>query len=189
MPRNQKLKETGRNKLSADMAIVVAMHGMPPNDFPPKELREFFTLQSTIGSADNSMADQARQRYHNLQEKMRSWPRNKENDPFHATSEELVSLLKEELGCPIRVGFNEFCAPTIDEAIASAAAGGPARILVVTPMMTRGGEHAEADIPAAIEHARGRFPNIHFTYCWPFDSRDIAHFLAKQVRRFLGEGS
>jgi sirohydrochlorin ferrochelatase len=52
-------------------------------------------------------------------------------------------------------------------------------------MLTRGGGHAEIDIPDAIDRARKRFPNIHFVYCWSFDHRDVAHFLAGQIHRFF----
>jgi sirohydrochlorin cobaltochelatase len=52
-------------------------------------------------------------------------------------------------------------------------------------MLTRGGEHAEIDIPKAIDRARKSFPNIRFIYCWPFDHRDVAHFLAGQIHLFI----
>ena len=34
----------------------------------------------------------------------------------------------------------------------------PGKVLVVTPMMTRGGEHVEREIPAAVARARRRHP-------------------------------
>jgi sirohydrochlorin cobaltochelatase len=166
-------------------SIVIAMHGMPPKDFPFSDLREFFMLHSQQQSARNSLSDAAKLRYLQLHEAMRNWPRSPDNDPFHAAATELALLLEEELSCPVHVGFNEFCAPPLDKAFASAAAQDPARILIVTPMMTRGGEHAEVDIPEAIDRARQRFPKIHFIYCWPFDYHDVAHFLAGQIHRFL----
>jgi sirohydrochlorin cobaltochelatase len=185
MPKDRKLKKTENNEDTMHMAIVIAMHGMPPKDFPRDDFQEFFMLQGRNQSAPNSLSDAQRQTYQRLNDKMRNWPRTPKNDPFHAAASELALSLKKELGCPIYMGFNEFCAPTTDEAIASAAAGDPSRVFIVTPMLTRGGEHAEVDIPASIERARKRFPNIQFTYCWPFDPRDVAHFLGTQVRRFL----
>jgi sirohydrochlorin cobaltochelatase len=168
-----------------DMVIVIAMHGMPPKDFPSSDLREFFLLHGQLQSAPGSLSDAPKRRYLQLHEKMRNWPRSPENDPFNAAATELALLIREELSCPVHVGFNEFCAPSLDEAITSAASRDPLRILIVTPMLTRGGEHAEIDIPDAIDRARKRYPNIHFVYCWPFDHRDVAHFLAGQIHRFF----
>jgi len=165
--------------------IVIAMHGMPPKDFPSSDLREFFTLHARLEGTPSSLPDELKQRYLQLHKKMRNWPRSRDNDPFHTAATDLASLLKEEVGCPVHVGFNEFCAPSLDDAIASAATSKPDRIVIVTPMMTRGGEHAEVDIPNAIGHARKRFPNIHFVYCWPFDPQDVALFLARQIQHLL----
>jgi len=178
-----------KNEHPSNTAIVIAMHGMPPKDFPRGDLSEFFTLHGRIQSAPNSLSDTQKTRYTQLHDEMRNWPRTPENDPFHAAAKEISSLLREKLDYPVHVGYNEFCAPSMDEAFASAAAGVPTRILVVTPMLTRGGDHAELDIPAAIKRAQERFPNINFTYCWPFGTHYIASFLAAQVRRFLPKNS
>ena len=83
------------------------------------------------------------------------------------------------------MGFNEFCAPTLDEALDAAASQGVERVVVVTPMMTRGGEHAEEDIPGAIEDARERHPATDLVYAWPFDTLEVANFLGEQVRRLI----
>jgi sirohydrochlorin cobaltochelatase len=117
-----------------------------------------------------------------LDTKIRAWPRTAENDPFFTASHALAAALGEEAGCEVIVGFNEFCAPTLDEALDQAANSGADRIVVVTPMMTRGGEHAEADIPAAVEDARQRHSAIEVVYAWPFDTLEVAHFLSEQVR-------
>lgn len=79
------------------------------------------------------------------------------------------------------VGFNEFCALDLGEALDQTVAQGARRVLVVTPMMTPGGKHAEIDIPAAIDAARQRHRGVDFRYAWPFDTEDVAAFLAEQV--------
>lgn len=55
--------------------------------------------------------------------------------------------------------------------------GIPDKIFVVTPMMTRGGEHSELEIPAAIEHFKDRFPDVHIEYVWPLKSVQVAQYL------------
>jgi sirohydrochlorin cobaltochelatase len=123
-----------------------------------------------------------------LDARIRTWPRTPENDPFHAASHALAAQLGRETGCEVIVGFNEFCAPGLDEALDEAVARGAERVSVVTPMMTPGGEHAEEDIPAAIGRASERHSGVAFAYAWPFEVADVARFLAAQIARSLEEG-
>jgi len=164
-------------------AIVVAMHGSPPKDFPRRELAEFFGLHGRLefGGAEGKDRAPLERRFRELDAMMREWPRNSGNDPFHTASHELAAELASLTGLATHVGFNEFCAPSVGEALDRAVSGGAEDVLVVTPMLTRGGEHAEADIPAAIERATERHPDVQFAYVWPFESRDVAAFLEAQL--------
>jgi sirohydrochlorin cobaltochelatase len=165
--------------------IVLAMHGVPPSDFPRQELAEFFVMHSRFEHASVS-DDPAWVRYSELEKKLRDWPRTKDNDPYHAASFELGQELGKATGCHVVVGFNEFCAPSLDDALDHAAGSGARRIVVVTPMMTQGGEHSEQDIPGAVVRARVSHPSVEFIYAWPFPVPDVARFLAEQVARSLG---
>lgn len=167
-------------------AVVLAMHGAPPKDFPRHELQEFMGLHGRLEHAAGTAQEDLRRRHDELEAKMRAWPRTPENDPFHAASMKLAEHLQAAVGFPVLVGFNEFCAPALDEALDSAASLAP-HVVVITPMMTRGGTHAEADIPHEIEAARARHPAVRFTYAWPFPIADIAEFLAGQIQRHLRE--
>lgn len=164
--------------------IVLAMHGVPPRDFPPAELTELMALSARLGHGSPAAAqsDVAR-RHAELDRRIRSWPRSEVNDPFFVGSQALASRLRRETRWPVVVGFNEFCAPGLDEAL-DAAVEAATRVLVVTPMMTAGGEHAEIEIPAAIERARMRHPGAGFTYAWPFEPSRVVALLAEQVRRY-----
>lgn len=168
-----------------ETVVVLAMHGAPPLDFPRQELGEFFGLRGRMERAGVEERAALRARHEELEGRMRAWPRTPANDPFHAASHELARDLAEAAGLEVLVGFNEFCAPSLDEALDEAAARRPAQVIVVTPMMTRGGEHAEKDIPATIAAAAERHPEVRFAYAWPFDSGEVAAFLAKQVQRLL----
>lgn len=165
--------------------VVLAMHGAPPSDFPRHEMAEFFSLRSRLDHSAGPDRAYLERRWIELENKMRLWPRTAQNDPYHAGAQELAARMREVMGCPVIAAFGEFCAPSLDEALAQAAAEEPQRVIVATPMMTRGGEHSERDIPEAVDRARRRFPQISFIYAWPFESPEIAQFLAAQIRRFL----
>ena len=166
--------------------VVLAMHGVPPRDFPPAEMAEFFDLHARIEAGGHGMQPAQRERYHSLEARMRTWPRTPANDPFHAASMDLATRLSRETGLETIVGFNEFCGPSLDEAFASAAARGAGRVIVTTPMLTLGGEHAERDIPAAIARARTAHRAVEFVYAWPFEGEAVLRLLTEQVRRFTG---
>jgi len=171
--------------MRARVVIVLAMHGAPPLDFPKPELAEFFSLHARIGHGEGAAQDAPRLRYKELETKVRTWPRTPRNDPFYAGSLDLAEHLRQSSGLEVILGFNEFCAPTLDEALDRAAARVGEKIIVVTPMMTPGGEHSAVDIPERIRRARDRHPGKEFIYTWPFATEDIARFLASQVSRFL----
>jgi sirohydrochlorin cobaltochelatase len=168
------------------VALVLAMHGVPPKDFPQHELRELFSIHAQLEHHHGGETDMHR-RHAELHAKMRAWPRTEENDPYHAASHWLAGHLRDETGQSVFVGFNEFCGPSVEEAIDLAVEGGAARIVVITTMMTTGGEHSEKDIPGAIDRSREKHPNVVLDYAWPFELPDVAKFLAHHVAKFEKE--
>jgi sirohydrochlorin cobaltochelatase len=163
--------------------ILLAMHGVPPLDFPSSELGEFFRLHAFAESGLRGVRDFPEQRYGDLEKKIRRWPRTRENDPFFTTSEKLARKLGEETGMEVVPGFIEFCAPDLDDAFREIIGRGATRIIVVTPMMTLGGQHAERDIPEAISRAVKAYPAVRIDYAWPFPLDEIVGFLARQTAR------
>jgi len=163
--------------------LVLAMHGAPPNDFPRDELVEFISLHNQLEHLPANQASTFQKRYMELNDKIRTWPRTSVNDPFHAGSIELAKQLEVASGLCVFLGFNEFCAPSLDEALEQAALAAE-RVLVITPMMTRGGEHSERDIPAGILRVQSHHPEAHIQYVWPFDLGKVAGFLAEQVKPY-----
>ncbi|MBI5300655.1 MAG: hypothetical protein HY868_00845 [Chloroflexi bacterium] len=163
--------------------IVLAMHGAPPHDFPKRELGEFFGLHNRIELAIEPERATMRARLAELDAKIRAWTRTAQNDPYWAGSHAIARELARVMNCDVIVGFNEFCAPTLDAAFDQAAARAE-RVIVLTPMMTRGGEHSEKEIPQAMDAAQKRHPSITFQYVWPFDMNAIAQFLAAQIANY-----
>jgi sirohydrochlorin cobaltochelatase len=165
--------------------VVLAMHGVPPTDFPRAEMSEFFRLHGRLEHSHGDWPERPamQARHDELEAQMRAWPRTAENDPFYVGSYELALQLSRATGWEVIVGFNEFCGPSVDVALEQAAAQHPDKILVITPMMTSGGEHSEHDIPNAIRRAQERYPAIPMVYAWPFPDEAVAAFLAGQLQR------
>lgn len=169
--------------MNTETTVVLAMHGVPPTDFPKRELDEFLALRSRFERAAPAEGP-GYARYGELEKKLRDWPRTEDNDPYQTASLELARELSDAVGCEVLVGFDEFCAPTLDQALDYAAASGTETVLVVTATMTPGGDHSERHVPAAVSRARERHPGKRIAYAWPFPVADVAALLAAQVARF-----
>jgi sirohydrochlorin cobaltochelatase len=173
-----------KKKTPRQAAIVLAMHGTPPLDFPKEEKAALFSLRARLKHPPADISE-LESRLKTLDLKMRRWPRTAENDPFHAGSHKLAGHLRGETGSSVIVGFNEFCSPDMDEALDQAVATSPEKVIIITPMMTQGGSHSKGDIPEAIQRARKKHPTTDFIYAWPFPATDVAQFLSKQIEQKL----
>ena len=156
------------------------MHGSPPKDYPSSDLREFFKLHMMY-EVGGGFPQAMHHKYDILHIKMRDWPRTATNDPFWEASNNLAEELSRVTKKQVIVGFNEFCGPSIDEALEKAASLETDAVIVVTPMMTSGGDHSEIDIPQSIERVKVRHPSVSFRYAWPFELTAVASFLAEQL--------
>jgi sirohydrochlorin cobaltochelatase len=163
--------------------IVLAVHGNLATDFPRQELGEYFGLRAQLQAGSEDDRARLEPRYLALDARLRAWPRTPANDPFWAASLALGEHLSHVAGSRVVVGFSEFCDPTVDAALDQAAVLGPTRVLVVTPMLTRGGDHAERDIPKAIRSARERHQGLPIVYAWPYEPIEVAEFLTEQLAR------
>ncbi|MGE5601505.1 MAG: sirohydrochlorin chelatase [Nitrososphaerales archaeon] len=164
-------------------AVVLVMHGVPPRDFPRREIAELMALRNRLehGAVPPHERTIAEARFAELDAKVRGWPRHAENDAFYMASQQLAIELARATGIEVQVGFNEFCAPTVPAALEQAVATGAQKVVVITPMLTPGGEHSEVEIPAQVEEARHRHPGVAFVYAWPYAMSDVAAFLAQRI--------
>jgi len=160
----QEKKSTAQN---SETVILMAMHGGIPADFPKYDLGRFFQLH---GKPKQSLNDQEKVDLEILDDELRNWPRSAANDPYYAGCVELQQALEKNLSLPVLLAFNEYCAPSIEDAIVECSASGTIKnIIVVTTMTTTGGSHSEKDIPAAISRAQKELQNkdINIEYRWP----------------------
>jgi sirohydrochlorin cobaltochelatase len=72
-------------------------------------------------------------------------------------------------GTLFAIAFNEFCAPTLEEAVEGLIRQGATHITVITTMFTPGGSHSEIETPETLSRLRAVHPDVELRYAWPFD--------------------
>ncbi|HEX2055185.1 MAG TPA: CbiX/SirB N-terminal domain-containing protein, partial [Nitrospiraceae bacterium] len=119
-----------------------------------------------------------------LDQTIRRWPRNAQTDPYQTGFQDLAATLQPFLGGALfSIAYNEYCAPTLEEAVADLIRQGATDITVVTTMFTPGGAHSEIEIPETLDHLRRIHRGVTLRYAWPFDLNLVAAMLAKQVEK------
>ncbi len=164
-------------------AVILVGHGGLPRDCPREILQQFKQLERDRKGSGKPASPQER----DLEKRIREWPRTPENDPYKAGLEALAEKLEPLLeGAPLVLAYNEFCAPTVEDAVADLAKRGVTHITVVPTMLTPGGSHSEIEIPKILDNLRGRHPSLEIRYAWPTDLGLMARMLADHLKQFDG---
>lgn len=162
--------------------VVLVGHGGIPKDCPSELVTRLKRLEAQRRAAKARPTTEEL----DLDTKIRRWPRTKDTDPYKSGLEALAHEFKQQLnGALFAVAYNEFCAPTLEEAVEELMAKGAKDITVVTTMFTPGGSHSEVEIPEILDELRSLHPEVALRYAWPFDLSQMAGVLADQVKRFL----
>ncbi len=162
-------------------AIVLVGHGGVPRDCPHDLVRRLKQLEAQRRAAHTPPTPEELE----LDRKIRRWPRTPQNDPYKGGLEALAEQLRPLLnGDRLAIAFNEFCAPTLEEAVEELIKEGAGDITVVSSMFTAGGSHAEIEIPETVEHLKRVHPGTAIRYAWPFDKSLVAHMMATHLAQF-----
>lgn len=161
--------------------VILVGHGGIPKGCPPELVTKLKRLEAQRRAAKLPPSEEE----HELDTKIRQWPRTKETDPYQAGLETVAARLRDQLdGALFAVAYNEFCAPTLEESVESLIKQGVTHITVTTTMFTPGGSHSEVEIPEILDQLRPLHPGVELRYAWPFDLQLVANTLAEQVKRF-----
>ena len=167
------------------IAVVLIGHGAPATDCPPQLVGELMSLEWRANSTGHP-PHQLQERAAELDTTIRDWPRHAANDPYKAGLERLANALRPLLPTGmLAIGYNEFCRPSIAEAIEEVMRQGATTVIVLPSMLTPVGIHSEVDIPHALEAVREAHPDVTIEYLWPFDLQEVAALLASHVRRAI----
>ncbi len=162
-------------------AVILVGHGGLPKDCPREIIQQFKQLERERKASGKPATAQER----DLEKHIREWPRTPENDPYKAGLEQLAERLEPLLeGADLVLAYNEFCAPTVEDAVADLAARSVTHITVVPTMLTPGGSHSEIEIPEILDDLRARYPSLEIRYAWPTDLDLMARMLTNHLKKF-----
>lgn len=164
-------------------AVILIGHGGTASDTPRPLIGELKKLEAER-QARRELKMSPREA--ELDKQVREWPRTPDNDAYKLGVDEIARALAPKLdGRKLVTAYNEFCAPSVEDAIESLVKEGFTKISLISTMYTRGGLHAECEIPGIVTEARKNHPGVVVEYAWPFDAGYLADFLAGQLARAL----
>jgi sirohydrochlorin cobaltochelatase len=161
--------------------VILVGHGGIPQDCPQELVSKLKRLEAQRRAAKLPPSAEELE----LDAKIRQWPRTKATDPYQSGLEAIGAVLRPHVnGVLFALAYNEFCAPTLEEAVEDLIGQGATSITVLTTMFTPGGSHSEVEIPEIMDHLRATHPDVELRYAWPYDLQLIAKTLAEQLQRF-----
>lgn len=161
--------------------IVLVGHGGIPKNYPGELVTKLKRLEGQRRAAGLPMSAEELE----LDTKIRTWPRTPETDPYQAGLEALASEMKPLLnGALFAVAYNEFCGPTLQEAVENLIRQGAQSITVVSTMFTPGGSHSEFEIPEEIEELQHKHPGVTIQYAWPYNLTKVSQMLMEHIGQF-----
>ncbi|MGD9851782.1 MAG: sirohydrochlorin chelatase [Nitrospirales bacterium] len=161
--------------------IVLVGHGGIPKNYPGELVTKLKRLEGQRRAAGGPMSPEELE----LDTKIRTWPRTPETDPYQAGLEALASHMKPLLnGALFAVAYNEFCGPTLQEAVEDLIKQGAQSITVVSTMFTPGGSHSEYEIPEEMEELKHKHPGVTFKYAWPYNLAKVSNMLMEHIEHF-----
>lgn len=164
---------------SSTQAVLLVGHGGVAQGTPREWVTELKRLE---GERRRSDVSEPSPRERELESMIRNFPRDDASDPYGAGLRAIGARLASSLGARhVALAFNEFCAPSVEQALEDLVHGGMTHITVLTTMVTPGGSHSERELPELVAEARQRHPNVTIRYVWPYDLDELGRFFARQV--------
>jgi sirohydrochlorin cobaltochelatase len=161
--------------------IIRVGHGGIPKGYPVDLVSKLKRLEAQRRAAGQPMSAEELE----LDTKIRTWPRTPESDPYQAGLEALGAQMKPMVnGALFALAYNEFCGPTLQEAVEDLIQQGAQSITVVSTMFTPGGSHSEYEIPEEMEELRHKYPRVTLNYAWPFNLSQVSKMLVDHIEKF-----
>ena len=143
--------------------IILVGHGGIPKDYPADLVSKLKRLEAQRRAAGQPMSAEELE----LDTKIRTWPRTPASDPYKSGLEALGKQMQSMMvnGALFSLAYNEFCGPTLAEAVEDLIKQGARSITIVTTMFTPGGSHSEFEIPEELAELRQKHPGWRQSAC------------------------
>ena len=162
-------------------AILLVGHGGIPKGYPSDLITKLKRLEAQRRASGSPMSPEEFE----LDTKVRTWPRTLQTDPYQAGLEALGAAMRPLLnGSLFGLAYNEFCGPTLAEAVEDLIRQGAQSITVVSTMFTPGGSHSEFEIPEELEELRKKHPGVTLTYAWPYNLAQVSKMLMEHIQQY-----
>lgn len=162
-------------------AVLLVGHGGIPKGYPQDLITKLKRLEAQRRATGSPMSAEELE----LDTKVRTWPRTPQTDPYQAGLEALGTAMKPLLnGSLFGLAYNEFCGPTLTEAVEDLIRQRARSITVVSTMFTPGGSHSECEIPEELEALRRKHPGVTLTYAWPYNLTQVSKMLVEHIQQF-----
>jgi sirohydrochlorin cobaltochelatase len=166
---------------NTQLGVILVGHGGIPKDYPQELVTKLKRLEAQRRASGSPMSQEELE----LDTKIRTWPRTADTDPYQAGLESLGTQVRPLLnGAQFALAYNEFCGPTLSEAVEDLIGKGATTITIVSTMFTPGGSHSEFEIPEELQELRSRHPGVKLNYAWPFDLSQVANMLLDHIQKF-----
>jgi sirohydrochlorin cobaltochelatase len=162
-------------------AVILIGHGGLPSDIPKEVVEDFMKVHKQRVR----MKTQITSKEKDLESIIRNWERTPESDPYKSGLEKLAVHLAPRLeGYKLKIAYNEFCFPSIEQAADQLAEENVTEVILITTMITPGGSHSEIEIPEEVDALRLKYPNMNFQYAWPYDLDVFSNLLSEHIINF-----
>ncbi len=128
----------------------------------------------------DSLNENERKCFLELEEELKKWKRNKVNDSHYFNLKKFSKCLQKELNIKVDFAFNEFCYPRIEEKFEEIK--DKYDKIYFLPTLIFGGKHSEIEIKKKIKNLKRKNPSKKIFYIYQFDENLLKDFFIKVIK-------
>jgi len=156
-------------------AIILVSKGSIPKDFPKEKIMEYLSLKFEVSKGGDM------KRMKELEEELKKWPRNPENDPAYFAIINLCEELRFVLGYETQFAFENYCSPSLEETLQEIIRKGYTSIIVVPLDFLTGLDENSLNIIEKIKNENF----VEISIAWPYKIGHQADFIATHILSFI----